>query len=86
MRCQSLSLLHIIPNRTCQEVCLQMKIIIGGRLVPSKRCCDQFVRMYAEKPQVKLAKLELKKFDGEAVAGLTLTASNYDGAVEILKA
>lgn len=42
--------------------------------------------MYAEKPQVKLAELELKKFDGEAVAGLTLTASNYDGAVEILKA
>lgn len=41
--------------------------------------------MYAEKPQVKLAKLELKKLDCEAVARLTLTASNYDGAVEILK-
>lgn len=26
MRCQSLSLFHILPNRTCQEVCLQMKI------------------------------------------------------------
>lgn len=39
------------------------------------------VHMYVEKPR-----LELKKIDGEAAAGLMLTASNYDGAVEILKA
>lgn len=37
--------------------------------------------MYVEKPR-----LELKKIDGEAAAGLMLTASNYDTAVEILKA